>query len=490
MKRILAVLLALVAEAPAGPGAAPSLLSPEGLDAAGLAVRWKAPLREAKPVRLYLGARSCYVESEDHAIHALDRGSGFYKWIFPLRGALQVPPGESILPPSQSNVDGQSLDTAYFVSGNVLDAVDIHDPERRGRESGKRLWEEKLKFVPVTAPVATDHYAALGGVDNHVYVYQLREEDPRSPGVFRRIHSRAWHYDTGGELKGGLVLPLDVPDQVISASAAGVVMSRNLTDGKFRWQYPHTGAMGGVLFGMTYDLTQIPQAGGKAGTRLEHTLYVGALDHAIDIIDPEGGALLSRTLMTSGVEAAPLVYSRAVRGEGPDWTLVRDIYCASQDGRFTAFRVEDSHKAKRDEKGEVQKDERGNTLWLNENQDGDDVFGGEYSVQAEEPKKEGEEEAAPPVKTMSKKSPIQWEARERWTAPGVARMLGRGKTGMYVVGKDGRLRLIDDAGKALWERSLEGVAGLPTDPANPYLGDGLCLYLMDEAGTVWCLGEK
>ncbi len=472
--------------------AVPGLLSPEALESSGLVARWKATLRDATPRRLHLGARSCYVETANLQVHALDRGNGFYKWIIPLAGTLQVPPGESILGPGQG--DNAARDTAYFIAGNLLSAVDIHDPAGQGRESGRMLWSERLPFRATTPPVATDFSLAVGTSDGDVQVFQLREVDPHGRGEIRRIHAMAWHYDTGGEVLAAPILPADVPDQILSSSGSGILMSRSLRDGTLHWRYPYEGRMGAVMQGFVSDVVTVPSPttglSARAASRSERTLYVGAMDNTFQIIDAEGGALLSRTLLTDGVEQPPLVLARVLAEQDPDWRVIRDIYPVCRDGRLFAFRVEDVHRVKRDEGGQPLKDERGALRWVNEVADGDDVSGGE--VEAAEPAapEGGEEENGAP-KALPREFDLRWAPRELWSASGVARVLCRGRNGLYVVGTDRRLRLLDPAsGKEHWSRPLTGILEVPTLPQQGARDGAARLYLLDEAGAIWCLEEK
>ena len=470
----------------------PALLLPGTLESAGLKVHWKAKLREATPRHLHLGARSCYVETDNRQIHALDRGNGFYKWILPLPGALQVPPGESILGPGQG--DNAARDTAYFIAGNLLSAVDIHDPAGLGRESGRLLWTERLPFQPTTAPVATDFALAVGTSSGDVHVIQLREDDPERYGQIRRIHALAWHYDTGGEVLAPPILPADAPDQIFSAGGGGILISRNLHDGSLLWRYPYTGRIGAVIRALSHGVVSLPMPaavpGAKALTRVERTLYMGALDNTFQIIDPAESQLLTRMLLTDGLEHPPLVVARVLAGEAPDWTVVRDIYPVCRDGRLFAFRVEDVHRARRDEGGQPLKDDRGGLRWADEAADGDDVSGGE--VEPPEPKapEGGEDENAAP-KARPRAFPIRWTPRELWSVPGVERVLCRGRNGLYVIGKDRQLKLLDLAsGRERWACSLAGILEVPTLYQEDGREGAVRFHLLDEAGAIWCLEEK
>lgn len=471
------------------PGRVPSLVADEaGLRTAGLAVAWKARVATGEAVSLHLGRRTCYVETGDLKVHAFDRGNGFCKWILPIPGALQAAPGEA-------QIDGtpDAVGMAYFVAANRLTAVDIDDPTGRGAETGRIAWTASLPCRATTPPVATDHYLAVGGADGSVHVFQLRETDVRESSGFRRTHDRAWHCNTEGEVLGAPILPPDVPGQIIVGSGAGIVSSRNLGDGSLRWRYPYEGSVGPVQRGMCYDVCAVPSpaplpGGLKAPDRVERVLVVAAMDNTLQMLDPDGGVLLSRSLLTAGVSQAPLVHTRLLRGPDPDWMLVRDVYCVARDGRLFAYRVEDAHRARRDAEGKPAMGENGtDVLWMIEANDGDDVFGGEGEPPPPLTEEEIDAGKAPP---RAKVYPIQWAPRERWVAGGVERVVALGRAGLYVVGKDGRLRLLDEGGNEVWSRPLDGVVALPRVEEMPQGDAPARIYLMDGLGQVWCLQEQ
>ena len=75
--------------------------------------------------------------------------------------------------------------------------------------------------------------------------------------------------------------------------------------------------------------------------------------------------------------------------------------------------------------------------------------------------------------------------------PGVARIVCRGRSGLYVIGRDNRLRLLDEAGKERWSCELDGVLDLPTNGVNPFreTTEPGAFFLLDASGTIWCLEE-
>lgn len=466
-----------------------TLALPDRLDRMGLQLRWQAKVQAPAPRRVHLGARTCYVEA-GNVIHALDRRSGFYKWMLELPGPLDAPPGESVVPQTRED-QASGRDTAYFAAKQQLTAVDIHDPRWTGRELGTMLWTQCLPFRASGTPMASDFFLACGAEDHGVYVYKLRESDPQSPGGVRRMHVKAWHYDTGGEMGGALVLPTDSPDQIIAASCGGVVMSRSLSDGSVRWRYPfeRDRTVGGVRWGLAYDTVRHPPGKDNLAGRLERTLYVGSLDHGLDVIDPDGGLLLERVLLSEGIEVKPLVVSRVVKGEGPDWAIVRDLYCVAMDGKLFAFRVEDLHRARRGDDGQPALDEHGEPKWLSEDADGDDVFGGEETevITPANPDEESEEEAS--RRRVFRKMPLRWRLRQSWTRDGVARILCRGRNGLYVEGRDGQLWLLGKDGAPRWQEPMGGVLDLPADFTNPFEA-APAFHVLDGTGTLWCLEEK
>ncbi len=442
-------------------GACP-LLEPAALEAMGFTVRWHSEVKASTPVHLYLGEHVCYLETAESTVHAIDRQDGYYRWIHPLRGPLQVPPGEG---------DG----VAYFASSSVLDAVDLG--------TGKVDWTQRLPFRPVTEPAANDFYLGMGASDGSVYAFRLRESDPKAPGGFRVTHDLLWHWSVGNPLQAPPVLPRDAAEQMLGVGGNGELESRALPDGRTRWRYPYHGAMGPVRGAVAYDLLSL-----SGQERPERALLVGSLDHHLLALDPQGGTLLASYLATDAIEVKPLVLSYVKPGVTPDWTVVRETYCLSLDGRLACLRTEDAHKAKRDASGAPLLDDKKRPQWLSEEEDGDDVYGGE-SEEAARPAGDPAEDGAirRPVRR-----PLHWELRCLWTADDVARVICRGRSGIYVQGRDGRLRLLDESGRERWSRSLEGVAALSANPSNPFRegAEDPSLYLLDAHGIVWCLEEK
>ena len=461
-------------------GAACPLLDPDSLQAMGFTVRWHAEMKESHPVRLYLGNRSfnspvasskpfqlVYVETEEATLHAFDRQDGCYRWIHPLLGRLQVPPGEG---PA----------AAYVVSENGLESLDPL--------TGRNLWSQRLPFRPVSEAVANDYYLGLSGSDGSVYAYKLRMSDDGASGGVRQLHEILWHWPVGNPLEVAPVIPPDAGSQMLGVGGDGVLVSRSLPEGSVRWRYPYQdGArslqMGPVRSALAYDLLPMPGRG-----RPECALFVGSMDHHLMALDPAGGTPLGGYLATDAIESKPLVVSYIRAGVSPDWTLVREVYCLSRDGDLASLRIEDAHRARRDASGAPVMDDKKRLQWQSEGEDADDVTGG--GLEASAPA--GGEASTEGMSVRRPMRGIHWTFRTLWVAHDVARVVGRGRWGVFVESSDGRLKYLDESGRERWSRSLQGVQVLPTNPANPLREDGeiSALFLLDASGVVWCLEEK
>ncbi|GEM_PF-5379331 len=439
------------------------LLESSSLKGMGLEVRWHSEVKESHGVRLFLGKRHCYVETAESTVHALDRRDGYYRWIQALKGPLQTPPGEG---PS----------SAYFASGNSLEAVDL--------STGRRLWQENLPFRPITPPAANDGFLGMGAANGSVYVLRLRQSDATVPGGIRQTHDVLWHWSVGNPLQAVPVLPPDSSAQILAVGGDGLLECRSLPDGKARWRYPYRGAMGPVGGAMVYDFLPLAEK-----ERPQRALFVGSMDHHLLALDPEGGTLLASYLATDAIEARPLVLSHVRSGNIPDWSVIREIYCLSQDGRLASLRVEDVHRARRDPSGAPLMDDRKRLQWVPEGEDADDVSGGDVEEASLVPA-EGDGSEPGEIR-RPQRHPVHWSFRCLWTADGVARVISRGRSGVYVEGFDGRLKLLDETGRERWSRSLQGVRTLTANEANPFRAgaEAPSLFLMDDGGVVWCLQE-